>query len=188
MKLFARFVLYILIINRRMIMAKTLVLFYSRPGANYVSGNIVNLKKGNCLVVAEKIAALTGADMFQVEPLKDYSADYTRCTEEAQEELRAGARPAYKGDIDISLYDTIIVGYPIWWGTFPMPLWTFLENHDFSGKKIVPFSTHEGSGLGSSVSDLKKICVGATVTAGIAIKGSRANNCDTEIKKIVANI
>lgn len=176
-------------------MAKTLILVYSRAGANYVSGNIVNLKKGNCLVVAEKIREKVKqvqgdgtVDLFQVEPVKEYSADYTRCTEEAQEELRAGARPACKGDIDISLYDTIVVGYPIWWGTFPMPLWTFLENHDFKGKKIVPFSTHEGSGLGSSVSDLKKICVGATVTAGIAIKGSRANDCDAEIAKIVANI
>ena len=169
-------------------MAKTLILVYSRAGANYVSGNIVNLKKGNCLVVAEKIAAKTGADIFQVLPEKEYSADYTKCTEEAQAELRAAARPAYKGDIDVSPYDTIVVGYPIWWGTFPMPLWTFLESHDFSGKKIVPFSTHEGSGLGSSVSDLRKICTGATVMAGAAIKGSRANDCDAEIAKIVANI
>ena len=176
-------------------MAKTLILVYSRAGANYVSGNIVNLKKGNCLVVAEKIAATLrqaqgtdSADIFQVLPEKEYSADYTKCTEEAQAELRAAARPAYKGDIDVSPYDTIVVGYPIWWGTFPMPLWTFLENHDFSGKKIVPFSTHEGSGLGSSVSDLKKICTGATVTAGAAIKGSHAETCDAEIAKIVANI
>ena len=169
-------------------MAKTLVLFYSRPGANYLGGNIVNLKKGNCLVVAEKIAAKTGADMFQVEPVKEYSADYTKCTEEAQKELRANARPSYKGDIDISPYDTIVIGYPIWWGTFPMPLWTFLENHDFTGKKIVPFSTHEGSGLGSSVSDLKKICKGAMVTEGTAIRGSRAELCDAEVSKIAANI
>ena len=169
-------------------MAKTLIVVYSRAGANYVSGNIVNLKKGNCLVAAEKIATKTGADIFQVEPQKEYSADYTKCTEEAQAELHTNARPAYKGEIDISGYDTIVVGYPIWWGTFPMPLWTFLENHDFSGKKIVPFSTHEGSGLGSSVSDLKKICPGATVTAGVAIKGSRANDCDGEIAKIISNI
>ena len=187
-------------------MAKTLILVYSRVGANYVSGNIVNLKKGNCLVVAERIQEMlnqvqhdgTGhselgseshsVDLFQVLPEKEYSADYTKCTEEAQAELRAAARPAYKGDIDVSPYDTIVVGYPIWWGTFPMPLWTFMENHDFSGKKIIPFSTHEGSGLGSSVSDLKKICTSATVTAGVAIKGSRANDCDAEIAKIVANI
>ena len=176
-------------------MSKTLILVYSRAGANYVSGNIVNLKKGNCLVVAEKIAATLrqaqgadSTDIFQVLPEKEYSADYTKCTEEAQAELHANTRPAYKGEIDISGYDTIVVGYPIWWGTFPMPLWTFLENHDFSGKKIVPFSTHEGSGLGSSVSDLKKICAGATVTTGVAIKGSRAESCDAEITKIVANI
>ena len=175
-------------------MAKTLVLFYSRAGANYLGGNIVNLKKGNCLVVAEKIvetlrqAQGDGVDIFQVEPVKEYSADYTKCTEEAQEELRANARPSYKGDIDISPYDTIVIGYPIWWGTFPMPLWTFLENHDFTGKKIVPFSTHEGSGLGSSVSDLKKICKGAMVTEGTAIRGSRAEGCDAEVSKIVANI
>ena len=175
-------------------MAKTLILFYSRAGNNYVSGNIVNLKKGNCLVVAEKIAETLkrvqgdAPDLFQVEPAKEYSADYTRCTEEAQDELRANARPAYKGDIDISGYDTIIVGYPIWWGTYPMPLATFLETHDFSGKKVIPFSTHEGSGLGHSVSDIRKMCPGAEVTEGVAIKGSNAANCDRDIEKIIAKI
>jgi len=163
----------------------TLILFYSRPGNNYVSGDIVYLKKGNCLVVAEKIQAETGADMFQIEPVKEYSEDYMTCTEEAKRELNANARPAYKGDIDISGYDTIILGYPIWWGTFPMPVFTFLENHDFTGKTIIPFSTHEGSGLGSSVSDIKKLCPTANVKPGIAIRGSNASKCDSEVQRIV---
>jgi len=181
--------------NRGEIMSKTLILFYSRPGANYVSGNIVNLEKGNCLVVAEKIAATLrqtqgadSVDMFQVKPQKEYSLNYTKCTEEAKAELKADARPAYIGDIDVSPYDNIIVGYPIWWGTFPMPLWTFLENHDFSGKKIIPFSTHEGSGLGHSVKDIQKLCPNANVMAGIAIHGSSAAYCESEIQRIVESI
>jgi len=169
-------------------MKKTLILFYSRPGNNYVGGNIVYLEKGNCLVVAEKIRSLTGADMFQIEPVKEYSEDYMTCTEEAKRELSQNARPAYKGDIDISSYDTIILGYPIWWGTFPMPVFTFLENHDFTGKTIIPFSTHEGSGLGSSVSDIRKLCPGATVKDGTAIRGGSAARSDAEVKRIVEAI
>ena len=163
---------------------KSIVIYFSRPGNNYVSGDIVNLKVGNTKVVADKIVAATGCDSFEIVPVKAYSADYTRCTEEAKAELNANARPAYKGDIDLSEYDTIYLGYPIWWGTFPMCVFTFIEAHDgFEGKTILPYSTHEGSGLGQSISDLKKLCPKATIGSGIAINGSTAAKAD--VTKIV---
>ena len=165
--------------NNEQTTMKSVVVFFSRSGNNYVSGDIVNLPTGNTKVIAQKIQAATGADLFEIVPQKAYSEDYTRCTEEAQAELQQDARPAYAGDIDLSGYDVIYLGYPIWWGTFPMCVFTFIEAHDgFAGKKVVPFSTHEGSGLGNSLSDLRRLCPDATITQGVAIKGSTVANTD----------
>ena len=111
-------------------MAKTLIAYYSRKGQNYVNGSIRNLKKGNTQVFAEKIQSLTGADIFRLETVKDYPADYMECTQVAKEEFQAKARPALKADIDISKYDTIYLGWPCRWGTMPMCVYTFLEAHD----------------------------------------------------------
>ena len=160
---------------------KSIVIYFSRSGNNYVSGDIVNLKVGNTKVIAQKIVKVTGCDEFEIVPEKPYAEDYTRCTEEAKAELNANARPAYKGDIDLSEYDVIYLGYPIWWGTFPMCVFTFIEAHDgFAGKTVMPYSTHEGSGLGHSISDLRKLCPKATVKGGVAINGSTAQSAKVE--------
>lgn len=158
---------------------KSIVIFFSRSGNNYVNGGIENLPVGNTKVVAQRIQAETDADLFEIVPEVAYPDDYSRCTEVAQTELQQDARPEYAGDIDLSGYDIIYLGYPIWWGTFPMCVFTFIEAHDgLRGKKIVPFSTHEGSGLGNSVSDLRRLCPNATITKGTAIQGSHAANAD----------
>lgn len=156
-------------------MAKTLIVYYSRKGENYWNGSIKNLSKGNTEIIAEMIADLTGGDLFQVETVKDYAADYYTCIDEAKEELRNQDRPelkAYKDSLED--YDRIYVGYPNWWGTMPMAMFTFLEHYDLSGKQIIPFCTNEGSGMGSSERDLKKICKGATVEKGLSIHGAEA--------------
>ena len=101
--------------------AQTLVVYYSRTGQNYTSDGIVNLKAGNTAVVAKQIQKLTGADIFQLETVRQYAADYHECTQEAKQELAAGARPALKADIDISKYDTIYLGWPCWWGSPAAP-------------------------------------------------------------------
>ena len=156
-------------------MGKTLIVYYSRKGENYWNGSIKNLTRGNTEIVAEMIAEMTGADLFQVETVKTYDADYYTCIEEAKAELREGARPELKSYMDsLDGYDTIFVGYPNWWGTMPMAMFTFLEHYDLSGKRILPFCTNEGSGMGSSERDLKKICPGAAVEKGLSIDGAEA--------------
>ena len=166
--------------------AQTLVVYYSRSGQNYTSDGIVNLKKGNTQVFAEKIQSLTGADIFRLETVKEYATDYHECTQEAKEELNAKARPALKADIDISKYDTIYLGWPCWWGTMPMCVFTFLEAHDWCGKTVIPFTTHEGSGWGSGLRDLKTALPETTIGKGLAIQGSKVSSSMKQIENFVA--
>lgn len=168
-------------------MAKTLITYYSRKGQNYVNGSIRNLKKGNTEVVAEKIKALIpDADLFEIDTIRKYSEDYMTSTEEAKEDIRNHARPELTATVDnMDQYDTVILGYPIWWGLPPMAVYTFLEGYDFSGKRIVPFSTHEGSGLGGSVRSIKNTVPEADVTSGTAIHGADAAYADREVSQIV---
>ncbi len=161
---------------------KILIAYYSRKGQNYVNGRITNLTIGNTEVVANKIKALTGGDLFKIDTVKPYPIDYTETTEVARVELRQHARPKLTLRVnDMADYDVIYLGYPNWWGTFPMAVFTFLESYDFSGKTIIPFCTHEGSGLGGE-RDIKKLCPNATVQSGIAIRGSSAASADASIK------
>lgn len=156
-------------------MGKSLIVYYSRKGENYFGGSIKNLAKGNTEIVAEMIEKAIGGDLFEVDTVKPYSTDYNTCTEEAKQELHENARPEIKKYVDsLDGYDTIFVGYPSWWGTMPMAMFTFLEHYDLSGKRIIPFCTNEGSGMGSSERDLKKICKGAVVERGLSIRGCEA--------------
>lgn len=120
---------------------KTLIAYFSRKGNNYVGGNIVNLSVGNTEIAAKKIAALTGGDLYEIKPVHSYSEDYAACTEEAKQELRTDARPELSGTVpDLSSYDVIYLGYPIWWHSAPMVIGTFLESYDLSNIDIYPFS------------------------------------------------
>lgn len=165
---------------------RILIAYYSRRGENYVNGNIRSLKLGNTEVVAGKIKALLpDADMFQIDTTYEYSKSYMTCIEEAKQELHDNVRPEVKNPLpSIDEYDTIILGYPNWWGTMPMVCYTFLENYDFTGKRIIPFCTNEGSGMGSSVRFIKKLCPAAEVTSGIPIHGAEAANADREAQEI----
>lgn len=161
---------------------KMLVAFFSRTGENYAVGNIT---KGNTHIVAEMIAKQTGGDLFEIQPVKAYPISYEKCTEVAQEEKSSNARPAIKEDKDIAGYDTIYIGYPIWWGDAPMPVYTWIEKHDWQGKTIIPFCTHEGSGLGSSPDCIASACEGATLGNGLAIQGSTAQKQPDKAQRAV---
>ena len=136
--------------------------------------------------MAERIQKLAKADIFRVETVKDYPDSYMELIDVAKDELNSKARPAIKSDIDISKYDTIYIGWPCWWGTMPMCMFTFIEKHDWTEKTVIPFTTHEGSGFGSGLSDLKAAVKGATVTKGLSIQGTNARSSDAQIKKFVA--
>ncbi len=156
-------------------MAKNLIIYYSRKGENYVNGSIVDLKKGNTEICAEFIQKAVGGDLFEIETVEDYSKDYHKCTQEAQEELRRNARPELKNYLEsIADYDNIFVCGPCWWGTYPVAVFTQLEKLDFTGKKVMALMTHEGSGLGNSEHDLRKICKGAVFGSSIAVHGADA--------------
>jgi flavodoxin len=161
---------------------KCLIAFFSRKGQNYSSGGIVDLKIGNTEVIAGMIQKITGGDMFHIESVTTYPKDYTETTEVAKNELRAKARPKLTGQVEnIKAYDIIFLGYPNWWGTMPMPVYTFLESYDFSGKTIAPFCTHEGSGMRHSEKDIAKACPKASVLNGIAIQGSSASSAEAKV-------
>ena len=152
---------------------RILVAYFSRAGENY---NVGMIEKGNTQIIAEMIAEATGADLFQIRANYDYPEGYDACKEVASQEKANNTRPELAEVIDISDYSTIFVGYPIWWGDLPMAVYTFLEGNDFTGKTIIPFNTHEGSGQAGTVGEIKTVCLGAEVLNGLAVRGSIAQN------------
>jgi flavodoxin len=168
---------------------KILIAYFSRNGGNYVGGKIVNLKVGNTEVAAKYIQELIGGETFQINPIKPYPVDYTETTEIAKQELKAKARPELKEKVSaMDSYDIIFLGYPNWWGTFPMAVFTFLESYDFSEKTIIPFCTHEGSGLGKSVADILQLCPKAKILDGLAIQGSAVGTSRNEVSEWLGKV
>jgi flavodoxin len=167
---------------------KCLIAYYSRKGSNYVGGSIIDLPIGNTEIIAKKIQGHIGGDLFKIDTVKPYPADYTETTNVARDELRKNVHPELTDTVkNMADYDVIYLGYPNWWNTFPMAVFTFLESYDFSGKTIVPFCTHEGSGLGRSENDIKKVCPNAKVFTGIAIRGSSVTGADNMVNSWLKN-
>ena len=164
--------------------SKALVAVFSRADENYAVGFI---EKGNTMILAEMIAEQTGAELFEIRAATPYPKNYNECTDVAKKEQNANARPALAEDKDISGYDTIFLGYPCWWGDLPMAVFTFLEAHDFSGKTVVPFCTHEGSGMGRTEGSLKRTLPGAKFLKGLVLRGATVQNSRDEARKSVAS-
>lgn len=163
---------------------KCLIAYYSRTGNNIVGGRIENLQEGNTDVVARMIQKITGGDLFRIDTVKTYPEDYMETTEVAKKELNEDFRPELTSHLDnVDSYDVVFLGYPNWWGTMPMAVFTFLEEYDFTGKTIIPFCTHEGSGLGRSESDIAKLCPQSNVLDGLAIRGGDVKNAENSVSK-----
>lgn len=148
---------------------KTLIVYFSHSG---------NTKK-----IAQFIQETLNCDTFEVVPAKAYPTDYDALVNLAREEKNAHFRPEITGTIPtIDSYQTIFVGYPSWWGTMPMPLFTFLEQINCNGKAIVPFTTHEGSRFGQSLRDLQNLCPNAALFDGFETRGSRSANAKQDVQ------
>lgn len=167
---------------------KTLVAFFSHTGENFFPGGIRRIEKGNTHIAAEMVAELCGADLFEIKAVNEYSDIYKECVAQAKQEYDSNARPELVENVDISAYDVIFLGYPNWCGTMPMPVWTFLETHDWEGKVICPFCTNEGSGLANSVKDMEKLVLGAERKEGLSIKGSQVQEAKEVIQKWIESL
>ena len=162
-----------------------LVVYFSRIGEQYSVGVI---EKGNTAIVAEMVAERTGADVFEITPAEDnYPTDnYRALTDIGLQEQKDGARPAIATDVEnFADYDTVFLGYPIWWGDLPMILYTFLETHDFSGKTIVPFCTHGGSQMAGTAAKIENTVTADAVLNGLAIEGAEAQNNRDSVRETV---
>ncbi len=161
---------------------KVLVACFSRADENYSVGYI---EKGNTLIVGEMIAEEMNGTLFHIETTEPYAKDYNTCVEQAKQEQNKNARPAIKGDAKVEEYDVIFLGYPNWWGDMPMAVYTFIEKHDWQGKVVAPFCTHEGSGLSGTPRKIEKACKGATVTEGMEMRGTVAQKSQADAKQKV---
>jgi flavodoxin len=154
---------------------KILVVYFSRTG--------------NTREMARLIQKTTGADLFEIMPAKPYPEAYQEVVDQAKEEINAGFHPELKSSIpSLDEYDVIFVGSPNWWSTIAPPVATFLASHDLSGKTVMPFMTHEGTQMGHSVGDIKKLCPDAVVLDGLPIRGQQINGAQKEVAQWLRKI
>lgn len=163
--------------------SKILVAYFSLANEQYEVGVI---EKGNTQIIAEMIAEKTGADLFSIASTTDYPTTYDGLLDISKKEENNHPELAQTVD-NMADYDTVFIGYPIWWGDLPTIVKVFLENHDFSGKTVIPFCTHAGSGLSGTKSGIESLCDGAQVKDGLAVRGSTAQNDRDTAKSAVGD-
>ena len=176
-----------------------LVAYFSRVGNTHwkdgvdaVTSASLNVRgseyAGNAQLLAEMAQQVTEGDLFLVKTEDKYPSDYTATTDLVRVQQSADARPALRSHVEnMEAYDTVILVYPIWWGHLPQPMFTFLEEYDFSDKKILPICTHGGSYLGQSITDIMELCPGATVLVGLAVDADDAANAQDEVEEWISN-
>ena len=141
---------------------------------------------GNTKAVAEKIKEITGGDLFEIKPVNEYPRNYTDVVNLAKQEKEQDLRPELANKIDISNFDIIYLGTPVWWYTFATPIKTFLTEYDFTGKTIIPFCTHGGGGASATYSDMEKLCPNTTIKTGFTSYEHSAK--DSEIEEWINNL
>ena len=163
-----------------------IVIFFSHAGDNYSVGNI---EVGNTKIVADYISEMTGADQFEIVTHKYDGMAYMPLIDLAKKEAAASELPPYEGQApDLSKYDTVFIGGPVWWGTYPQVMFTLFKDIDLAGKTVIPFTTHEGSGLASCVSDVKKAFPKANVTKGFDIYGHEVRSGKGKVEKWIKSL
>ena len=168
---------------------RILTVFFSQPGETYVNGAIEVREKGNTQVVAERLAELKEMTLFHIRKKGDYPRTYRAMVDIAKVEWKEDSRPEIEGRVeDMEQFDTVILGYPNWCNTMPKAVFTFLESYDFAGKKIIPFCTNEGSRLGQSVDDIRRLCPNSQITEGVSIHGAEASTVTAELQAIINHL
>lgn len=171
---------------------KVLVVYFSQPETDHPSGmskeednstTVLDGKVfGNVEYFAKVIQANTGADVFRIEPETPYTLNHKLLVPQAKRELETNARPAIKGGISLGNYDTIFLGYPNWWGDMPMVMYTFLDTYNLSGKKVIPFNVHGGSGFSNTINAIAQEEPHAKVIKdGLSISRDDMNNSEPKI-------
>lgn len=180
--------------------SKILIAYFTRadnikvdPDVDATSSASINVNgssyEGNLAIMADYIKEAAGGDTFSILTKEYYPTKYSDTTDTAKQEQNNNARPQLFNHVDnMEDYDIIFLGYPNWWGGFPMAVYTFLEEYDFSGKTIIPFASHEGSGLGKGPSEIAKICPGANVMDGLAVRGSAVGSSKDNVTNWVAGL
>lgn len=177
--------------NNTMNNEKSIVVFFSHPGDNYGVGNI---KEGNTKLVADMISEVTDADCLEIVCDKDYNMSYSDLCNLAKTEQQKGELPSFTlllngkkvdGKVDFSAYQTVFIGGPVWWGTYPQVMFSFFKEYDLNNKTILPFTTHEGSGLANCVSDLKRTYPNATFGKAFSLYGHEVRT-EAGKKKVAA--
>ena len=162
-------------------MSKSIVIFFSHAGDNYAVGNI---EVGNTKIVADYISEIAGADQYEIVTHKYDGMAYNPLIQLAKEEANNGELPPYEGEApDLSGYDTVFIGGPVWWGTYPQVMFTLFKDINLDGKTVIPFTTHEGSGLASCASDVKKAFPKAKVTGEFSIYGHEVRLGRAKVEK-----
>jgi flavodoxin len=154
---------------------KVLVVYYSRSG--------------NTREMANQIHGMVGGDIVELQTVNPYPTEYRATTEQARRELDSGYKPPLTTKVaNLASYDVIFVGSPCWWGTFAAPVKTFLSDSDLSGKTLVPFITHEGSGLGRAPADMARLCPKATLLEGLAVRGGSVKTARGDVESWLRKI
>ena len=160
---------------------RILVAYFSRADEN--TGGVGYIEKGNTRILAEMAADITKGDLFEIKTVKPYPKEYRPATEVAKQEKENNERPEINGPLpDMNQYDVIFLGYPIWWSDLPMGVYTFLEKENFAGKTIIPFCTHEGSGIGNTERFIAETTK-AKVLPGLEMRGKKAQTQQAEARK-----
>ena len=161
---------------------KTLVVYFSRVGENSVNGEMEIITKGFTEIVAEKIAARLGADLFKLEPEIPYPTSYEECVKRSRIEDQYNEKVKYLNPLASSdEYDVIYLGFPCWWRTYPRIVASFIKDHSWVGKTVYPFATNEEGALGLAELELRGALRGAILKNGFACKGSEVNNIDAKL-------
>jgi flavodoxin len=169
-------------------MANVMTIFFSIKGQTIGPFmKIRNQEIGNTAMAAEYIQDEVGGKIAELIPDKQYPKDHMELIQKAQDEYNDGIHVPLKQYPDLEGVDTIFLGYPNWWGHLPMPVVSFLEHYDWTGVRIIPFCSNEGSGLSETVDDIRRYALNARVDEGLSITGSRTQQSEKKIRKWAEN-